>query len=110
LYKELVDIDKAEYFFNRAISLFPENPFPYLNLADLQVSQGKYTEALVNFKKYLVIVPLDMDTIYKICGIARLADKLEDTVGEMKTFIEETDSTDERIFIVKKWLEMTIKK
>ncbi len=106
LYREIKNYEKARYFLMRAIEFYPDNPFPYLNLSELYISQGEYGKALDNLKHYTKIVPLDLENLFKACGIARMADRLEDITDEMHTFINETDPSDERIETVKKWLEM----
>jgi Flp pilus assembly protein TadD len=106
LYNKTGNIEKAEYFLNRAIEFYPENPFPYLNLAELYIAREEYSRGLVNLKKYIAIVPLDMDILFKTCGIARLADRLEDVIGEIESFIREADPSDPRLDIAKSWLKM----
>ncbi|MFA6471901.1 MAG: tetratricopeptide repeat protein [Candidatus Latescibacterota bacterium] len=106
LYRETGNMEKAEHFLTRAIAFYPENPFPYLNLAEIYIAGQEYTRALPHLKKYIALVPLDMDILFKTCGIARMADRLEDVVGEMESFIQEADPSDPRRTIVKGWLKM----
>ena len=103
LYRETGNYEKAQYYFNRAIEFYPDNPFPYLNLAELYISQDEYYKALDNLKKYSKIVPLDIETLFKTCGIARMANRLEEVTDEMHTFLQEADPSDVRIETVKKW-------
>ena len=109
LYRETGHLDRAENFFKQAIKKYPENPFPYYNIAELYISKGDYSRAVENLKKYISLVPLDMDNLFKTCGIARMADRLNDVIREMNSFIEEAEPSDPRISVVKKWLEMTEK-
>ncbi|MFC1561312.1 tetratricopeptide repeat protein [Candidatus Latescibacterota bacterium] len=105
LYRETGNYDKAKYYFNRAIEFYPENPFPYINIAELYIRIEEYDRALDNLKKYSSLVPLDMDTLFKTCGIARMADRLADVIEEMKNFLKESDSSDSRVKVIKKWLK-----
>jgi Flp pilus assembly protein TadD len=105
LYREIGDFEKAKYFFMRAIEFYPDYPFPYLNIAELYIEMEDYDNALDNLKKYSSLVPLDMDTLFKTCGIARMANRLVDVSEEMKSFLKETDSSDSRAKTVKNWLK-----
>jgi len=106
LYRENGDFDKAETLFRHSIKLFPENPFSYFNLAELYIATGDYAKALDNLKRYIDIVPLDMDNLFKTIGIARMADRLGDVVPEMERFIGESASDDSRSETVRQWLSM----
>ena len=46
-----------------------------------------------------------MDTLFKTCGIARMANRLGDVTHEMQVFIEESEPSDSRVDTVRKWLE-----
>jgi len=105
LYREIGDFEKAKHFFNRAIEFYPDYPFPYLNIAELYIEIEEYDSALDNLKKYSSLVPLDMDTLFKTCGIARMANRLVDVTEEMQNFLKETDSSDSRVKTMKKWLK-----
>ncbi|MDP2984166.1 MAG: tetratricopeptide repeat protein [Candidatus Latescibacter sp.] len=105
LYRETGNLDKAEHFLTRAIAYYPENPFPHLNLAEVFLAKGDYNRALPHLKKYIALVPLDMDTLFKTCGIARMADRLEEVVMEMKSFVREADPADPRKDVVRGWLK-----
>lgn len=105
LYRETGNFDKAKYFFYRAIKFYPENPFPYLNIAELYIEIEEYDSALDNLKKYSSLVPLDMDNLFKTCGIARMANRLADVTEEMQSFLKESDSFDPHVKTVKKWLK-----
>ena len=104
LYRETGNTDRARDLFVLAIRLHPENPFPYFNLAELYISLGEYAPALSYLKQYIALVPLDLDNLFKTCGIARLADRLEDVAGEMESFIRECDPADHRVEVVRDWL------
>lgn len=106
LYRETGNPEKAKYFFKQAIKLYPDNPFPYLNFAELYITSGEYDKAFNYLKQYTSLVPLDMDTLFKTCGIARMAGKLDDVTDEMESFIKEAEPADPRVDTVKKWLEM----
>jgi protein O-GlcNAc transferase len=106
IYRETGDMEKAERLLSRAISLYPENPFPHINLAEIFIARGEFAQALPHLKKYIALVPLDMDILFKTCGIARMADRLEDVVDEMKSFIREADPQDPRRVIVRGWLKI----
>ena len=99
------NFDKAKYFFKRAIEFYPENPFPFLNFAELYIEMEEYDKAMDNLKQYSSLVPLDMDTLFKTCGIARMANRLADVTEEMQNFLKESDSSDPRIKTIKKWLK-----
>ncbi len=105
LYNEMGNLDKAKYFFERAIEFYPDNPFPYLNFAELYIEIEEYGKAMDNLKQYSSLVPLDMDTLFKTCGIALLADRVAEVTDEMRSFIKEADNSDPRVDTVKKWLE-----
>jgi Flp pilus assembly protein TadD len=107
LYLDTGALDRAEYFLRRAAEFYPENPFPFFNLAELSIRKADYSTALDHLKRYISLVPLDLDTLFKTCGIARMADRLKDAVEEMKSFIRETDSGDPRRKTVRAWLAMT---
>lgn len=105
LYRETGNVEKAGYYFDRAIELSPDNPFPYLNLADLFIKLDDFDRAFDNLKRYTAIVPLDLDTLYKTCGIARMAGRLPEAAEEMRRFIQEADRADRRVETVRKWIE-----
>lgn len=104
LYRETGNTNRARDLFVLAIRLHPENPFPYFNLAELYISLGEYAPALSYLKQYIALVPLDLDNLYKTCGIARMADRLEDVAAEMESFIRECDPADHRVEVVRTWL------
>ncbi len=104
LYRETGDSARAEELFLDAIGRLPENPFPYFNIAELYISMDRYDEAVEHLKKYIHLVPLDMDNLFKTCGIALLAGRLEDVVPEMRSFIEEAEPEDPRKTVVERWL------
>ncbi|MFC1538815.1 tetratricopeptide repeat protein [Candidatus Latescibacterota bacterium] len=110
LYRETSSIDTAKLFFERAIKYYPDYPFPYLNMAELYLAVEDYDKALENLKKYSSIVPLDMDTLFKTCGIARMANKLSDVTEEMHIFVEESEPDDPRSKTIKEWLKSIRKK
>jgi tetratricopeptide (TPR) repeat protein len=107
LYRETGNLDKAEYFLCRAAEFYPENPFPHYNLAELAIQKEDYSSALDHLKRYITLVPLDIDTLFKTCGIARMADRLDDAVEEMKSFLRETEPEDQRRETVQEWLWAT---
>lgn len=107
LYRETGNLEKAAYFLRRAAEFYPENPFPHFNLAELSILKADYSAALDYLKRYISLVPLDIDTLFKTCGIARMADRLNDATGEMESFIRETEPGDKRRDTVKRWLAMT---
>jgi len=107
LYRETGQLDRAENLLSQAIESYPENPVPYFNRAELYIEKCEYGQALENLKYYISLVPLDMDNLFKTCGIARMADRLIEVTQEMQSFIEEADPSDPRVSVVKKWLEMS---
>ena len=107
LYRETGQLDKAEGLFKLAIELYPENPFPYYNISEHYIAKDEYARALENLKLYISLVPLDMDNLFKTCGIARMANRLDDVIGEMQSFIDEAEPSDPRVVEVKKWMDMT---
>ncbi|MBA7561231.1 TPR repeat-containing protein YrrB [subsurface metagenome] len=109
LYRETGQLERAEMYFTRAIELFPENPFPYFNISELYIERDDYEKAMNMLKKYIMLVPLDMDNLFKTCGIARMADRLIDVIQEMQSFIVEAEPDDLRVDVVKKWLD-TVRK
>jgi tetratricopeptide (TPR) repeat protein len=107
LYREADQTEKSEKLFKLALLLFPENPFTYFNIAELYIARNDYENALEYLKQYVGRAPLDMDNLFKTCGIARMADRLEDVVGEMISFVEESDPNDPRVETVREWLATT---
>ena len=105
LYREMGHFDKAKYFFKRAIEFYPENPFPFLNFAELYIEMEEYDKAMDNLKQYSSLVPLDMDILFKTCGIARMANRLAEVIHEMQSFIKEADPSDPRADTIKNWLK-----
>ncbi len=104
LYRETGDFERAEHYLRRAAELYPENPFPHFNLAELYISREDYGAALERLKRYAALVPLDLDALFRLCGIARLADRLEEAVEEMGSFIREAPPDNPRRDIVRQWL------
>jgi len=105
LYREMGNFDKAKYFLKRAIEFYPENPFPYLNFAELYIEMEEYDKAMDNLKQYSSLVPLDIDILFKTCGIARMANRLAEVTSEMQSFIKEVAPSDPRVDTVKNWLK-----
>ncbi len=104
LYRETGNFDNAVHFFEKAMKYYPDYPFPYVNMAELYIEREDYGRALDYLKSYSAIVPLDMDMLYKTCGVARMADKLPDVVEEMERFVEEAEPDDSRLATMNNWL------
>jgi len=109
LYRETGQRSRAESQFKKAIEKIPDSPFSYFNLAEFYLDSEDYTNALENLKHYITLVPLDMDTLFKTCGIARMGDLLGNVQEEMQSFIKEADDDDSRVDDVKLWIEMVEK-
>jgi tetratricopeptide (TPR) repeat protein len=63
LYLQQNDITKADEHFSKAMKLDPDFESPYMNLAEIRASQGKYNEAIDNYLKAQKLAP-DRGLIY----------------------------------------------
>ena len=86
--------------------LYNEIPFPLYNIAELYIEKGEYELALEHLKHYILLVPLDLDTLFKTCGIALMSNRLNEVMQEMRSFIKEANKADPRVGVVKRWLKM----
>lgn len=104
LYRETGRADKAEEILTLSAKMHPENPIPLYNLAELAIAFEDYDKALDYLKKYTALVPLDLDTLYKTAGIARMTDRLAEAIQAMETFVLEAKPDDKRVGTIRTWL------
>lgn len=104
LYRELGDTERSGIYLRRAAEFYPENPFPHYNLAELAMAREDYSGAFEHLKRYIALVPLDLAALFRVCGVARLAGRECDAVGEMESFLREAPADDSRREAVVSWL------
>lgn len=80
-YRLINDVKNAESYYAKAVKVHYTDPVSVLYLADVQKMQGKYSEALNNYKKYAGIVPSDPrgENGIKSCELAGAW--MQDTTG-----------------------------